>query len=108
MLNRKGYLIKSKFSRFNLRINGKVNITDKFSVAPNAKLSLTDTYLPNMGPSTYKNPILSALTMPPIMTINARDPQTGVQLPFLDDVGEMNVSNPVAIIQKCAGDKQKL
>jgi len=72
-------------------------------VAPNAKLSLTDSYLPNLGPSAYKNPVLSALTMPPIMTINARDPQTGVQLPFLDDVGDMNVSNPVAIVRNAQG-----
>ncbi|MBN2272686.1 MAG: SusC/RagA family TonB-linked outer membrane protein [Bacteroidales bacterium] len=94
---------ESRFSRFNLRINGKVNITDKFSVAPNAKLSLADTYLPNQGPSKFKNPILSALTMPPITTVNARDPQTGIELPFLDDVGEINVSNPVAIIRNAQG-----
>ncbi len=101
-----GNFEKTKFSRFNLRINGKVNITDKFSVAPNAKLSLTDSYLPNLGHTAFKNPVLSALTMPPIMTVNARDPQTGVSLPFLDDVGDMNVSNPVAIIQNAQGSSR--
>jgi TonB-linked SusC/RagA family outer membrane protein len=93
------------FSRFNLRINGKVNITDKFSVAPNAKLSLSDTYLPNQGYSSYKNPILSALAIPPIMAIYARESSTGVQLPFLDDVDEktFKVSNPVAIVRDAIG-----
>lgn len=102
-VKQEGNFEKTKFSRFNLRINGKVNITDKFSVTPNAKLSLTDTYLPNLGPSSFKNPILSALTIPPIMTINARDPQTGVELPFLDDTGELNISNPVAIVRNAQG-----
>jgi TonB-linked SusC/RagA family outer membrane protein len=102
-VKQEGNFDKTRFSRFNLRINGKVNITDKFSVAPNAKLSLTDNYLPNLGPSAYKNPVLSALTIPPIMTINARDPQTGVQLPFLDDVGDINASNPVAIVRNAQG-----
>jgi TonB-linked SusC/RagA family outer membrane protein len=93
----------SKFSRFNLRVNGKVNITEKFSVAPNAKLSLSDSYFPNMGYSSYKNPVLSALSMPPNMTINARDPSSGVELPFLDDVGVFTVSNPVAIVRNAIG-----
>jgi hypothetical protein len=93
----------SNFSRFNLRINGKVNISDKFSVAPNAKMSLADSYLPNMGYSDYKNPLLSALLKPSTMAVYARDPSTGVQLPFLDDAGAENVSNPVAITENGTG-----
>jgi TonB-linked SusC/RagA family outer membrane protein len=93
----------SRFSRFNLRVNGKVNITNKFSVAPNAKLSLSDSYFPNLGYSSYKSPVLSALSMPSIMAINAREPSTGVELPFLDDVGAFNVSNPVAIVRNAIG-----
>ncbi|MBN1416928.1 MAG: SusC/RagA family TonB-linked outer membrane protein [Bacteroidales bacterium] len=93
----------SYFSRFNLRVNGKVNITNKFSVAPNAKLSLSNSYLPNQGYNAYKNPILSALSIPPVMTINAREPSTGVTLPFLDDVGVFDVSNPVAIVRNATG-----
>jgi TonB-linked SusC/RagA family outer membrane protein len=97
----------TNFSRFNLRINGKVNVTDKFSVAPNAKLSLVDSYLPNQGYSSFKNPFLSALTKPPIMAINSRDPLTGAQLPFLDDVGDIfNVSNPVAIVNNTVGSNR--
>lgn len=93
----------SSFSRFNLRVNGKVNISDKFSVAPNAKLSLSDSYFANHGYSSYKNPILSALSDPSIMAVNAREPSTGVELPFLDDVGEFDVSNPVAIVSNAVG-----
>jgi TonB-linked SusC/RagA family outer membrane protein len=93
----------SSFNRFNLRVNGKVNITERFSVAPNAKLSLSDCYFTNQGYSSYKNPILSALSMPPNMAINAREPSTGVELPFLDDVGAFDVSNPVAIVRNAVG-----
>lgn len=97
---------KSYFDRFNLRINGKINITDKFSVAPNAKLSLADSYLPNQGYSAYKNPIISAVTMPPVMGVYQRDPSTGVQLPYIDDVGAFNVSNPVAIVRNAVGSNR--
>jgi TonB-linked SusC/RagA family outer membrane protein len=106
-LKQDGIYSKSNFSRFNLRVNGKVNITDKFSVAPNVKLSLADTYLPNQGFSANKNPILSALTKPPIMAIYARDPLQGVQLPYLDNVENSGLtfpaSNPVAVAENSIG-----
>jgi TonB-linked SusC/RagA family outer membrane protein len=104
-----GYLIHngiyedSKYTRFNLRINGKVNITDKFSVTPNAKLSLADSKLANQGPSDWKNPMLSAVMKPPIMSPIARDETTGETLTYLDDVGVFNVSNPVAIVSNAQG-----
>jgi TonB-linked SusC/RagA family outer membrane protein len=102
-LKNTGLYEKSKYSRFNLRINGKVNITDKFSVIPNAKLSLADSYLPNQGYSVYKNPTLSALLMPPNMAPYAKDAENGTQLPYLDDVGDFNISNPVSIVKNAEG-----
>jgi hypothetical protein len=77
-----------------LRINGTVNITDKFTVTPNVKLSLADSKLGNHGPSEWKNPLLSSVLIPQTMAPNARDAATGLFLNYLDDVGEYNVSNP--------------
>ncbi|MCB8995534.1 MAG: SusC/RagA family TonB-linked outer membrane protein [Bacteroidales bacterium] len=102
-LSQKAMYDGSGYSRFNLRINGKINITDKFSVTPNAKLSLADSYLPNQGYSTFKNPIQSALLMPPIMAPYSRDAATGVKLPYIDDTGIFDVSNPVAIVKNAVG-----
>jgi TonB-linked SusC/RagA family outer membrane protein len=102
-LNQKGLFEDTRYNRFNLRINGKINITDKFSVTPNAKLSLADNYLPNLGYSAWKNPILSSLLLPPIMAANARDEATGLSLPYLDDTGVFDASNPVAIIKNARG-----
>jgi TonB-linked SusC/RagA family outer membrane protein len=102
-LKNEGLYDKSKYDRFNLRINGKINITNKFSVAPNAKLSLSDSYLPNQGPSVYKNPVLSAVLMTPNMTTNARNSENGKTLPYLDDVGAFNISNPVAVTKTSFG-----
>jgi hypothetical protein len=104
-LKQDGIYDKSNFSRFNLRVNGKVNITDKFSVAPNVKLSLSDTYLPNQGFSVNKNPIISALIKPPVMAVYARDATSGVNLPYLDDVtsGDIPASNPVALADNSIG-----
>jgi hypothetical protein len=99
-----GYLIhngiyaNSRYTRFNLRINGKVNITKRFSVTPNVKLSLADSKLANHGPSDWKNPVLSALLKPPIMAPLARDENTGETLTYHDDVGVFDVSNPSAIV----------
>lgn len=94
-----GIYDQSTYSRFNLRINGKINISDKFSIAPNAKLSLADSKLPNMGYSTWKNPLTSALLMPPITGAYARDAANGSELSYLDDVTAFNVSNPASIIK---------
>ncbi len=102
-LSQKGIYENSGYTRFNLRINGKINITDKFSVIPNAKLSLADSKVANQGPSAWKNPILSSLLMPPTMAPNARDESTGLVLDYLDDVGDFNVSNPKAIVTNALG-----
>jgi TonB-linked SusC/RagA family outer membrane protein len=104
-----GYLMhngvydNSYYNRFNLRVNGRVNITNKFTVTPNVKLSMADSKLANHGPSVRKNPILSTLLIPQLMAPNVRDGATGEELNYLDDVGDFNVSNPSAIIQNALG-----
>lgn len=102
-LSHQGLYDNSKYTRFNLRINGKINITDKFSVTPNAKLSLADSRLANQGPSAWKNPILSSILEPGLMAPNARDAATGIGLNYLDDIGVFNNSNPTAIVKNAQG-----
>ncbi|MBN1927450.1 MAG: SusC/RagA family TonB-linked outer membrane protein [Prolixibacteraceae bacterium] len=102
-MNHEGLYDESAYSRFNLRINGMINITDKFSITPNAKLSLADSYLPNQGFSIYKNPLISSLLKTPITTPYARDEATGEQLTYFDDVGFANISNPSAIVKNATG-----
>lgn len=102
-LKQQGLFEDSYYSRFNLRINGKINISNKFSIAPNAKLSLGDTKTPNMGFSTWKNPLTASILMPSLAGEYARDNATGVQLPYLDDVTAFNVSNPASLIKTAQG-----
>jgi TonB-linked SusC/RagA family outer membrane protein len=104
-LSHKGIYEESGYSRFNLRINGKINISDKFSITPNVKLSLGDTYTPNQGYSLYKNPTISALLIPSTMQPYERDPLTGEVLPKLDREEEhyFNASNPVALATNAIG-----
>ncbi len=102
-LSHNGIYDNSGYTRFNLRINGKINITDKFSITPNAKLSLADSKLANHGPSEWKNPLLASLEKSPLMASNAKDESTGATLSYLDDVGAFNISNPAAIIQNAQG-----
>lgn len=92
------------YNRFNLRINGKIKITNRFTIKPNVKFSLANSEMPNQGYSAFKNPMLSALLNPSIMQPYARDEVSGTQLPYLDDVGNVfPVSNPVAITQNALG-----
>jgi TonB-linked SusC/RagA family outer membrane protein len=106
-LSHTGIYDKSAYTRYNLRINGKINITDKFSVTPNAKLSLADSKLANQGSSAWKNPILATALKPSIMAPYARDPETGTTLDYLDDVGDIfMVSNPTAITQNAQGSNR--
>ncbi len=106
-LSHNGINDNSLYTRYNLRINGIINITDKFSIIPNAKLSLADSRLANQGPSVWKNPNIASVLKPPTMTPYARDKATGEKLEYLDDVGNIfMVSNPVAITNNSAGSNR--
>jgi TonB-linked SusC/RagA family outer membrane protein len=106
-LSHEGINNNSKYTRYNLRINGNINITDKFSIIPNAKLSLADSKLANQGPGVWKNPNISALLKPPTMTPYARDAVSGEGLDYLDDVGNVfMVSNPVALTENASGSNR--
>lgn len=102
-MSQEGIYDNSGYTRFNLRINGQVNITDKFSVTPNVKLSLGDTRVANHGPESWKNPLLSTVMKSPVMDPMARDGASGEFLTYYDDVGVFDVSNPTAITNEAQG-----
>lgn len=103
-LNHDGSFQSVGYNRFNLRVNGKINITDKFSITPNVKLSLSDSYTPNLGPTYQRNPIISSILKPSIMAPMATDPKTGEALPYLDDTGIFDLSNPVSLVTNAIGN----
>ena len=98
-----GIYENSYYNRFNLRVNGTVNITNRFTITPNVKLSVADSHLANHGPSEWKNPVLSSMLIPANMAPNARDEATGEFLNYLDDVGVFEASNPVSIVENALG-----
>ena len=98
-----GIYDNSFYNRFNLRVNGTVNITSRFTITPNVKLAIADSKIANHGPSEWKNPLLSTILIPENMGPNARDAATGTQLDYLDDTGVFNVSNPSAIVENAQG-----
>jgi len=93
----------SFYNRFNLRVNGTVNITNKFTITPNVKLSVADSQLANHGPNEWKNPLLASMLIPANMAPNARDEATGQFLNYLDDVGVFEASNPASIVENAQG-----
>ena len=66
-LRHSGIMNNTSLSRFNLRINGKINITNKFSFNPNFKLSLSDSYLMEQGYNQVTNPVIAANLKSPLM-----------------------------------------
>jgi len=98
-----GIYENSFYNRFNLRVNGTVNITNKFTITPNVKLSVADSKLANHGPSEWKNPVLASMLIPASMAPNARDEATGEFLNYLDDVGAFEASNPSSIVDNALG-----
>ena len=67
-------------------------------MTPNAKLSLSNVNIPELGNNIATNPITAALQKWPLMAPYAKDPATGQDLEYLDDVGAFNVSNPVTLV----------
>jgi TonB-linked SusC/RagA family outer membrane protein len=94
-LQHKGIIENTSYSRFNLRINSKINITKRFTFIPNVKVSTSDSYLMDQGPSEITNPILAALLKPPITRPYSVEGTTNDQ--YLNDVGAFGVSNPLSI-----------
>lgn len=94
-LKHKGIIENTSYSRFNLRINSKINITKRFSFIPNVKVSTSDSYLMEQGADEVTNPILAANLKPPITRPYSVKGTTNDQ--YLNDVGAFGVSNPVAI-----------
>lgn len=96
-LKHTGIINNTSLSRFNLRINGIINITNKFSFSPNFKLSLSDSYLMEQGYNQVTNPILAASLKSPLMKPGSTPGETNDE--FLEDVGVFNVSNPYVIVK---------
>ena len=97
-LKHKGIIKNTSYSRFNLRINSKINITKRFSFIPNVKVSTSDSYLMDQGASEITNPILAANLKPPLTRPYSVEGTTNDQ--YLNDVGAFGVSNPVAITNR--------
>lgn len=103
-----GYLVQGgpfedwRYSRYNLRLNGRINISNKFSIIPNSKLSLSDSHLSNMGPEQNYSPVLANLLNPPVLGPFERT-ETGSELTNYDDVSSLNTSNPSALIKNSLG-----
>ena len=104
-LKHEGVLKNTSYNRFNIRVNGKINISDKFSVMPSTKLSLSDSYLMEQGYNVGTNPILAAQFKSPLMAPNKFDSQ-GNELDAIDDIGFFNVSNPTAIVKNVEAENK--
>lgn len=97
-LKHTGIIENTSYSRFNLRINSNINITNRFTFIPNVKVSTSDSYLMEQGGNVTTNPILAANLKPPITRPYSVLGTTNDQ--YLNDVGAFGVSNPLAITNR--------
>jgi len=102
-INQEGIYDNSAYNRFNLRVNGIINISQRFSIQPNVKLSYANSEVHNQGYTSDVNPLTSALLKPSIATTHGRDELTGLSLPYLQDVGFADVSNPQVVVNDPLG-----
>lgn len=102
-LDHKGVYDNSGYNRFNLRINGRINISQKFSIQPNVKLSYANMKVHNQGYTSNVNPLTAALIKSPLATTLGRDEATGAFLPFFEDVGFAGKSNPQVVVDEPLG-----
>ncbi|RLD25338.1 MAG: hypothetical protein DRI70_07295, partial [Bacteroidetes bacterium] len=97
-LNNQGILDQTNFDRFSVRFVGSFNMFQWLRFNISSSLSNNSSSLKESARISQTSPILASLAKNPLM-IPYRFDEEGNQLLALQDVEELGVSNPVAIMQ---------
>jgi len=101
-LNHEGIITSTGYSRFNVRFVGTFNIFQwlRMHISSNLNTSITD--LKESARVKQTSPILTSLFKSPLLNPYQFD-ENGKQLRTLQEVDELGISNPLAVIQKFEG-----
>lgn len=87
----------SNFNRLNVRFNSDIFLTDRFSVASDIYYSNTDSRVSVAGMDEVASPYYVALAKSPLYAPYQRN-ASGMVTNRMSDVDELNVTNPIALI----------
>jgi TonB-linked SusC/RagA family outer membrane protein len=98
-LNNGGLTKSTDISKYNMRFNGDLNLSRRMTASTNLAFTFADQNLRDQGNSSKTNPLFLALVKAPFLRTNEVS-ANGIESPILADKDTLNVSNPVAIIDK--------
>lgn len=104
-LNQEGIVGNSDYTRYNMRFNGDLFISPRFTIAANLAFSYGENDLVDQGPVPKTNPLYQGLVKAPFLAPNVMA-DDGSMSPNLADADLFDISNPLAIINSMeAGNK---
>lgn len=104
-LNNKGIVKNTSLDRFNIRLTGTFDIFSWLKMDVSSSLATNTSFLKESGLSRNTSPIIAALHKSPLLNPYKYD-SNGNQLETIDDIEELGVSNPSAIINLFEGKAQ--
>lgn len=101
-LTNKGILDNTDLNRYQMRFNGDLNLSKKFTAAINLGLVSTQQNLQEQGSESVLSPLSLSLIKAPFLSVHVLD-ETGKVSPNLSDYDTFDVSNPVALSRNMQG-----
>lgn len=98
-LNHDGIIKNTNVSRYTLRFNSDITISNKFSVNANIGFAYLQQHLPIDGYDTIKSPVFLSLVKSPFLHPNTLS-STGVVSPNFEDADIFGIGNPAALVDE--------
>ncbi len=98
-INNDGLTKSTDIAKYNMRFNGDLNLSRRMTATTNLAFTFSDQNLRDQGNASKTNPLFLALVKAPFLRTNDVSPN-GIESPILADIDTLNISNPLAIIDK--------
>jgi len=97
--NDRGVLQYDDLTRYNMRLNGDLTLSEKFTMQSNLSFSYNRHHIRNQGVDSYSSPLYQALVKSPFLAPYGFDEQ-GNMSPVFADVDVFNQSNPAVLVSE--------
>ncbi len=101
-LKNDGIIKDNDLSKYNMRFNGDLNLSRRMTAVTNLSFTFSEQNLRDQGNAAKTNPLFLSLVKAPFMRTNEVS-ALGIESPTLADRDTLNISNPLAIIDKGQG-----
>lgn len=97
--NDKGILKYDELTRYNMRLNGDLTLSEKFTIQSNLSFFYNQQDIRNQGVDSHSSPLFQALVKSPFLAPYGFDEQ-GNQSPVFADIDVFNQSNPAVLVSE--------